>query len=144
MKEYIINKRLQKVAKNLEKVVKSNLVKKASFKDFVDAYMEAMFWASIDDEGNPLDSEYTFGDLSLEAKDKIYKDCSNFLNNAGELVEDNLTQAGHDFWLTRNHHGAGFWDGDWPEDVGNKLTELSEKFGEQNLVVGDDGLLYLE
>jgi|TARA_R110000744_G_scaffold366338_1_gene475354 hypothetical protein len=22
-------------------------------------------------------------------------------------------RIGHDFWLTRNGHGAGFWDGDW-------------------------------
>jgi len=35
-------------------------------------------------------------------------------------------QAGHDFWLTRNGHGAGFWDGDWPE-TGDALTEASKE-----------------
>jgi hypothetical protein len=50
--------------------------------------------------------------------------------------------AGHDFWLTRNGHGAGFWDGDLSEDVGNALTEAAKKFGECHLYVGDDGQIY--
>ena len=29
------------------------------------------------------------------------------------LTDDELARAGTDFWLTRNGHGAGFWDGDW-------------------------------
>lgn len=34
--------------------------------------------------------------------------------------------AGHDLWLTRNGHGAGFWDGDWRDhDV---LCNVSEQF----------------
>ena len=43
----------------------------------------------------------------------------------------------HDFWLTRNGHGTGFWDGDYPE-TGDRLTELAKKFGECNLYVTDD------
>ena len=43
--------------------------------------------------------------------------------------------AGHDFWLTRNGHGAGFWDRDLPKDVGDALTRASEKYGEINLYV---------
>jgi hypothetical protein len=44
-----------------------------------------------------------------------------------------MEYAGHDFWLTRNHHGAGFWDGDWEQSAGEKLTALAESFGEFNL-----------
>jgi hypothetical protein len=50
--------------------------------------------------------------------------------------------GGHDFLLTRNGHGCGFWDGDWPEEAGERLTAAAEKCGEFNLYVGDDGLLY--
>lgn len=50
--------------------------------------------------------------------------------------------AGHDFWLTRNGYGAGFWDGDWQKDVGEQLTQLSKSFGECNLYIGDDGKIY--
>jgi len=33
-----------------------------------------------------------------------------------------------DFWLTRNGHGAGFWDGGW--DHGDELAEIAHSFGE--------------
>ncbi len=57
--------------------------------------------------------------------------------------ERKAAMAGHDFWLTRcGHVGAGFWDGDWPQDVSDRLTEASEKFGDVDLYVGDDGMIY--
>ena len=41
-----------------------------------------------------------------------------------------IAAAGHDFWLTRNGHGAGFWDGDWPAFQGEMFTNISKSFGE--------------
>jgi hypothetical protein len=49
--------------------------------------------------------------------------------------------GGHDFWLTRNGHGAGFWDGELG-DIGDRLTEASKAFGEVCLTVCDDGEIY--
>lgn len=43
------------------------------------------------------------------------------------------SQAGHDFWLTRNHHGAGFWDRyakGAGRHLGDKLTEIAQKYCE--------------
>jgi hypothetical protein len=53
-------------------------------------------------------------------------------------------QAGHDFWLTRNGHGAGFWDREaLKEDgLGDKLSEAARTCGESNLYTGDDGGIY--
>ena len=50
--------------------------------------------------------------------------------------------GGHDFWLTRNGHGAGFWDRSdcLPEDAGERLTDAAEKYGEVDLTV-DDGVI---
>jgi len=31
--------------------------------------------------------------------------------------------AGHDLWLTSQGHGAGFWDGDWPDPYGEMFTD---------------------
>ena len=53
-----------------------------------------------------------------------------------------MSYAGHDFWLTRNGHGCGYWDGDWPKGIGVGLDKLAHKFGEFDLFVGDDGLIY--
>lgn len=40
-------------------------------------------------------------------------------------ASDMVAQAGHDFWLTSQGHGAGFWDGGWPK-YGDMLTKLSK------------------
>ena len=110
-----------------------------------------MLWSSNDESndqgGDPLDENYDQSDLSPEAMAIIKDDCEKFLDlaeNTIDLDRFELGCLGHDFWLTRNHHGAGFWDGDYPEDVGKVLTELSHKFGEINPIVGDDGKIYLE
>jgi hypothetical protein len=55
------------------------------------------------------------------------------------------SQAGHDFWLTRNGHGAGFWD---REELvigrlGEFLTECADKMGGCYTYAGDDGLVYV-
>jgi hypothetical protein len=51
--------------------------------------------------------------------------------------------AAHDFILTRNHHGAGFWDaGRWHSPWGERLTNLCREFGEIELYLGDDGMVY--
>lgn len=109
--------------------------------DFCAAYIEAALWSSTDDDGEPLDDKYSVDDCSEECLRAMVKDCEKFQTLAGEMIEDKEEQAGHDFWLTRNGHGAGFWDGDWPEH-GDELTKLSEKFGEVNLYVGDDGMIH--
>lgn len=47
------------------------------------------------------------------------------------LSLDNIEQAGHDFWLTRNGHGTGFWDRE--EIYGaytEKFTDIAQSFGE--------------
>lgn len=50
--------------------------------------------------------------------------------------------AAHDFWLTRNGHGAGFWDGAWTEPVATELTDAAHAFGSCDLDLGDDGKIY--
>jgi len=117
---------------------------------FTQAYIEAALWSSVDDDGTPLDSNYGREDLAPETLAKMVEDCAKFQEDnaeiitgcareGGEYTEDE--RAGHDFWLTRNGHGAGFWDGDWPEH-GEELTKASKRFGEVDLYVGDDGMIY--
>lgn len=54
---------------------------------------------------------------------------------------DVYDRAGHDFWLTRCGHGAGFWDRGLG-DIGCKLTEAASVYGSVDLYIGDDGLIY--
>jgi len=132
------------------------------FKGFFDAYveaaLEAALWSSSDvppDAENEGAEDYVQldewdGDIAPECMEKMRQDCNKFLDQNWVTIYraepksgyGGVIQAGHDFWLTRNGHGAGFWDGDWPEDVGAELTEASEAFGEVDLYIGDDGQIY--
>ena len=42
---------------------------------------------------------------------------------------DAWDHAAHDWILTRNRHGCGFWDGDWDEPFASKLTALFKQAG---------------
>ncbi len=93
---------------------------------------------------------------SQELKDRIGKDWESFIDQALEMgfdpdndrigaynsnESDVWDLAAHYFILTRNGHGAGFWDGGWSEPMATKLTNLCKKFGEIEVYLSDDGLL---
>lgn len=109
---------------------------------FTEQYITTALWSSTDDDDTPMDARYTVDDLAAEALESIKADCARFQAEQAELIAADLRRAGHDFWLTRNGHGAGFWDGDWPEH-GDTLTEACKAYRECNLYRGDDGKLYL-
>jgi hypothetical protein len=112
---------------------------------FMQAYIEAALWSSNDEStpqgGQPLDKNYGPEDLAPETLEKMKADCERFQAKNKRDIEGFEEQAGHDFWLTRNHHGAGFWDGDWVK-AGERLTEASHRFGECHLYVGEDGIIW--
>jgi hypothetical protein len=118
----------------------------ASFEVFLEAYIECAFWLSYDESdengGKPLDENYGPGDLAPSAREKLESDARKFFDANQELFTEEPASAGHDFWLTRNGHGCGFWDGDWMSEAGSALTAASKQFGECFLYVGDDGMVY--
>jgi hypothetical protein len=104
----------------------------------------------VNEDGEPLEDSFTLEDISEETLEEQKAQCEDFLSDPAVseffdiLSDEGIRLAGHDFWLTRNRHGAGFWDGDWPESWGDRLTERSHAYGEVDLYVGDDGLIYGE
>lgn len=129
---------------------------------FTKSYIEAALWSSnISEEGSehdgePFDSHYDGTDFSHETLKQIEEDCKKFRELAGDMISPDTCLresgewnyedlAGHDFWLTRNGHGTGFWeDGRWSDDVKDKLTEIAESFSELYLWVDDDGQVWME
>jgi hypothetical protein len=111
--------------------------------EFLKAYIEAALWSSVDDKYEPLDSNYNVHDLARETLVKFTRDCKKFCIENKLFIGARRSQAGHDFWLTRNSHGAGFWDGDWPKAIGEPLTDAAHKFGEVSLFV-HRGRIYQE
>lgn len=105
----------------------------------LDAYITAALWSSNDESdesgGDPLDKNYGPGDVAAATKAKMRADVVKFLTENWRDIDGKYRRAGRDFWLTRNGHGAGFWDGDWPKGVEDRLTAASKRFGETNLFV---------
>lgn len=129
---------------------------------FISAYIHCALWSSVDKNEEPLDQrDY---ELSDEAYKKVVSDSMEFVEKAKPYLKNaDLAFAGHDFWLTRNRHGAGFWDRPEMYDYNAQrfsysfyrikkflrikqnseyLTEIAQSFGEIELYVGDDGKLY--
>lgn len=121
----------------------------------VRGYLEAALWASTDDDGEPLDDGRDLDDFAPAAIARAIADCAAFLDIAHPLdlrdyradrahdpadgtVDDYM---GHDLWLTRNGHGAGFWDRGLGF-VGERLTECARVMGSCDCYVGDDGQVY--
>lgn len=110
---------------------------------FTKAYIEALLWSSSGDPESPLGKTANIEDVSPELMTRIEADCKNFQLFNSEHFDGNYMQAGHDFALTRNHHGAGFWDGDWPEPAATILTDAAHAVGQLELYRGDDNLVYV-
>jgi hypothetical protein len=115
-------------------------------KKVTDAYFRTALYTSTDDDGNPLDDRFTIKDLSKDCYKKFAIDFKKFIQmtkqkgiNIYDLDPEDL---GHNFFLTRNYHGSGFWDGDYEEETGKILTDISHKFGETYFYVGDDEKIY--
>jgi len=121
-----------------------------------------LLWSENDnaDEsgGEPLDANYAPEDIDTDSLQELSKRFQSFVEEAEKLItekagsdwssiDDFYTGPGnsdyqteHDFIMTANGHGVGFWEkSDWPEEVGSILGKLARKYGEIHADVGDDG-----
>ena len=132
-----------------------------SLKTFTQEYIDAMLWAETDDNGDPLDRNYSADDLAPETLARIERDCAAFYETAEPIYRGRYDmgpewsddeRAGHDFWLTRNGHGAGFWDRSYTEgepgetpgdDLGDRLSAITKTFGQVDPYIGDDDKIHL-
>jgi hypothetical protein len=102
-------------------------------------YLEAIEWL-LDEEERPNAIGF-----ASETIAKAKEDCAEFQEVNYEDLSEYCDLTGHtggvDLWLTRNRHGAGFWDRGLG-DLGKRLTDAA-RLGECNSYVGDNGLIYL-
>jgi hypothetical protein len=113
---------------------------------FTTAYLVCALWSSVQEDGSPFDDDYSIDDFSEETLKEVTEECSDFRTANAELLEQSGLddeQAGHDFWLTRNHHGAGFWDRGLGE-TGRILTDAAHVYGSVDVYVGDDEKLHIQ
>lgn len=121
--------------------------------DFTRGYIECALWSSHSEDstgkGFHLDSmgiDYiapgTIEDMVADCKK--FQEQNKYLLDAADAISGEgytSSMAGHDFWLTRNGHGAGFWDKGLHQ-AGDALADASKAYGCIDLYIGDDGRIY--
>lgn len=116
------------------------------------SYVTAAMWTAADDGGEPIEDNFEESDIDPASLAEQREQLVDFMRanrkllaKAAELRPDfyDAAQTGHDFHLTRNGHGTGFWDRGLGE-VGNQLAEAAKVHGSAELVAGDDGKLYFQ
>lgn len=122
---------------------------------FCEGYMVCALWSSSDAEENPLDDKYSVEDIELTTRQEMRRECARFytenaetLERFSELTGRDMGSNGHDLWLTRNGHGAGYWDRylevsdpadrKKAENVGDLLTVAAKQLGE-DYITAEDG-----
>jgi hypothetical protein len=98
-------------------------------------------------EQDCLDDHFDIEDFSVEALikarytvDQFFKrlQMAGLLDHARECYDD--SRIAHDFWLTCQGYGAGFWDGDYG-NIGDQLTDIADLSGAA-YVIGEDGKIH--
>jgi len=110
-------------------------------------YVIAALWSSLDEEGNPLDCDFSLCDIATESLISAWAECSHFhRENETDLAHLDDDLGGHDFWLSRNRHGSGFFDESVNDEFAKlamrQLTHASHTYGEVDLYIGDDHKLH--
>ena len=124
------------------------------------ALAETILYTECDDAGDALDKHHAIKDFDPDSLEKLYADYQAFLTEVEQKITEKIgdgwnciddfydymqpsdNQTEYDYVLTRNRHGAGFWDGDWNESVAQILTDAAQKQSELS-VVCDSGRIYL-
>lgn len=104
-------------------------------------YLTCALWC-----GN-LDGDFSIGQVTKASHALAENDVREFILTVGIVPREALVDRsvgsvsnrlrdsymGHDLWLTRNGHGAGFWDGDWAQPYASRMTEAAKMLGERNV-----------
>lgn len=92
-------------------------------------------------EKTPFDG-FVLNNLENDSKIQAYLDIKNFIKMAGpeavmEAIQENgLFKFGMDIWLTRNRHGAGFFDHSYEHE--KELISAAHNLKEVDLYITDN------
>lgn len=111
---------------------------------FLEAYADAILWANAyreNEDGDIVPAELSPSQIAdpenrslvvLEDANAFWDVERKFLHKMNKRYGADDAQHGHDFALTRNGHGAGFWDRGYGE-AGDYLTKQAHAYGEANV-----------
>lgn len=110
-------------------------------------YIVSAMWSTLDisDLYEYMDERYDIEDMDEETLAGMKTELFEFIDKYYHLVDPTdvnptMEHFVHDFWLTRNGHGSGYWDGDYKN--GEELSKAADEYGAVCLYVGDDNKIY--
>lgn len=124
---------------------------KESVDQFTNGYLECLLWASPGlDSGAELDSKYKLTNLTHESLDRIVAECKAWYKEnekllvaaTNEIPHRDFSHHGHDFYLSRNHHGTGFFDRGYSPKLSDTLQHAAEDAGSRCLLPCKGKLYY--
>lgn len=106
----------------------------------IDIILESYFSCALELESDEEEFEdKTTYDITDESRKQAKEQIEWFVNTAGSALNDIQDDSiGYDLWLTRNGHGAGFWDRGYDEDVTSILMFLCENLGESYIEIDNN------
>lgn len=145
-KDYFMKyfKHLSEKKNSTTRLIRKSLTEKSIYTTkMLNQYLGTALWASTDDEGEPLDNNFSINDFSRSSVKEAEKDIKEFLSIADKKLGDDWDREwdeetiGHCLWLSRNGHGAGFFDESLP--FADELQDIARKMGEKYVfeIAGD-------
>jgi hypothetical protein len=128
-------------------------MRELNINEIVKHYLYAALWTA------ELDSKYDTDNFGFgEQYYAAVRDIGDFLNKAVRYLapfekhfgKDTESRLGHEFWLSRNGHGSGFFDcalgtGDKElEAIQKPLQEIANTFVEKNVFESEVGNVFIE
>lgn len=114
--------------------------------ELVDQMIYTLLWSECDDGCEPLEHMYCEHDVLPESRYYLTEVAESLLDSENEYAYDiaeyvehkGIEQLAHDFILTANGHGAGFWDRGLGE-LGERLTAMAKGYGSFSAQVRANG-----
>lgn len=140
---------------------------KTEVREFIRHYLSAALWSSHDyrsdedsdsyhpDAGEFMEETFEVTDLDPRCVADVRADAFSFLRQCTEQGIDLrsvgnrepgcsvLARHGHDLWLTRCGHGAGFWDRGYGP-VGDRLSDIAKHMGSRDCLPFTDTTFGIE
>lgn len=105
--------------------------------------LTAALWTATHHNGTSLETlGFAVANIDADVSESFAREAAEFCHkHASDLSGIEAQQVGHDFVLTRNGEGTGFWDRGLGAR-GDRLTQTCRDYGGFHLYIGDNNMLY--
>lgn len=109
----------------------------------LEGYLNCALWTGEFDDNDLDDIDSLSVDNARDDVDRFLEQLKKYGLLEELILKMDLSSIGHEFLLTRNDHGTGFWDRGLGE-LGDKVSKICKSFGSKDIYKGDDEKIYIQ